>query len=304
MDALAVTLAPWETAALLGIAAALALLAGIAVQRLQRRVAQLTLEHDRCGQHLAEQDRALQRVARQRRELLANVSHDLRTPLASMQGYIELLLLRHGSLDPAEERNYLQTAARQGERLTRLVGDLFDLSRLEAGEQPLAPEDFVLAELAQDLMQKFAAEARQRGLRLEAPCDAPATLLRVHADLGLVARVLEGLVDNALRHTPAGGSVHLELGDDTAGGARIAVCDTGTGIAAEDLPGIFERYDRAARVRGPGHSEHAGLGLAIAQRIVELHGSRLEVRSTEGVGTQVSFVLPLAAPASTRRIAA
>jgi signal transduction histidine kinase len=297
-------LAMLDVLVLLVLAAALVSWALWRVHRLQQ---QLALRDDQLEQQarlLAGREQALRLLQQQRHELLARVSHDLRTPLASMQGYIELLLLRHGSLPAAEERNYLQTAARQGEKLTRLLADLFDLTRLEAGQWQARHEDFALAELAQDLLQKFAAEAAQRGLALALECRTPCSrATRVHADLALVARVLDSLLENALRHTPAGGRVVLELGQDE-GRARVVVRDTGRGIAADELPGIFERYERASRVRDADHSEHAGLGLAIAQHIVGLHGSRLEVRSAEGVGTSVAFALPLAIETPVRRIPA
>jgi hypothetical protein len=116
----------------------------------------------------------------------------------------------------------------------------------------------------------------------------------VQADIALVERVLENLVDNALRHTPPGGAVTIAVAGDEAH-ARMSVCDTGEGIAAEDLAGIFERYDRASRVGPPGAPGHAGLGLAIARRIVNLHGSQLQVHSTPGQGTRVWFELSLVA---------
>lgn len=297
-------LAMLDVLLLLGLAVALASWALWRVHRLQQQLALRDDQLEQQARRLAEREQALQQLQRQRHELLARVSHDLRTPLASMQGYIELLLLRHGGLPAAEERNYLQTAARQGEKLTRLLADLFDLTRLEAGQWQPQHEDFTLAELAQDLLQKFSAEAAQRGLQLALDCRTPCSrATRVRADLALVARVLDSLLENALRHTPAGGRIVLELGHDD-GRARVAVRDTGRGIAADELPGIFERYERASRVRDADHSEHAGLGLAIAQHIVGLHGSRLEVRSAEGVGTSVSFALPLAADITPRRIPA
>ena len=153
----------------------LALIGWGALWRGARRAARLADRVAALKALLDERDVQLERVMRQRRELLSNVSHDLRTPLAAMQGYIELLLMRYGSLEPAEERNYLQTAARQSEKLGRLVNDLFDLTRLEADQLALQPENFELTELTQDVVQKFAHEARTRGVRLEA--GATATLL-------------------------------------------------------------------------------------------------------------------------------
>jgi len=275
----------------------LALLAALAVaEARRRRQARLAAELEQMAAQLAQQAQQLQRAERAQSELLARVSHDLRTPLASMQGYLELLMLQRGKLDPAEEHNYLQTALRQSERLSRLVRDLFELTRLESIEVPPAGEDFALADLAHDTVQGFAREAGQRALQLAV---APPTddrswaALVVHADIGLIARALQGVVENALRHTPAGGSVTIELGR-SAGRARIVVNDTGEGIAAEALPSLFERYRHDDRVGGGGPQGHGGLGLAIARRIARLHGGELCVASERGRGTQVSLDLPLA----------
>lgn len=274
---------------LLPLAGVLALVDLGVLWRSARRAARLARLVTALQAQLDDRDVQLERVLRQRRELLSNVSHDLRTPLAAMQGYIELLLMRHGSLEPAEEPNYLQTAARQSEKLGRLVNDLFDLTRLEADQLALQPENFELGELTQDVVQKFAHEARLRGVRLEG--GSHAAMLWVHADLALVCRVLESLVDNALRHTAAAGSVTLEA---SAGDARtlVTVRDTGEGIAEADLPGLFDRYDSGSRVQGVGATP--GLGLAIARRIVLLHGGDIAVRSAPGRGTEVSFDLPSA----------
>lgn len=236
------------------------------------------------------------------RELLANLSHDLRTPLASLQGYLELLLLQHERLPPAEARNYLETAARQGERLSRLVVDLFELARLEADETRADTEALAPAELVQDLLQKFAPEAERRQLRLSGP--GPAALPLVRADIALLERLVDHLMGNALRHTPPGGEVGIALAADGER-VRVSVHDTGEGIAPEELPGLFERYHRAARVGGPDDGGHGGLGLAIARRIAQLHGSTLDVDSAPQQGTRVSFTLARAdAPAAALPVAA
>ncbi|WP_232539980.1 sensor histidine kinase [Azohydromonas aeria] len=237
---------------------------------------------------IADQLGELERVATRRRDLLANVSHDLRTPLASMQGYLEILLLRRGELSEAEERNYLEVAAKHSERLGRLVNDLFQLTKLEADDVHPQRERFPLAELVQDVAQKFALDAAQRGLALQAACGAAMPL--VEADIGMVERVLENLVENALRHTPEGGRVTLALGQ-AGGRASVAVSDTGVGIPADEVDKVFDRFYRADRT---GARHHAGLGLAIARLMVQLHGGQLTVRSTPGHGTTFSFDLPLA----------
>jgi signal transduction histidine kinase len=235
----------------------------------------------------------------QRRELLANVSHDLRTPLTLMQGYLETLLLRHGDLSRAEERSCLEVATRHAERLGRLVADLFELAKLDSPGEQIAAEPFSLGELAQDVAQKFVLHAKARSLRIEARLPpgrderAP-----VRGDIGLVERALENLVENAMRHTPEGGSVGIDVARDEARW-RVSVSDTGCGISRENLPHVFDRYFQAPRIEGvaPGRREdleprhHAGLGLAITRRIVALHGGTIRVDSTVGQGTVFSFDL-------------
>lgn len=254
-------------------------------------------EIDRLGaafqemsQRIASQLQALEHNAEQRRELLANVSHDLRTPLASMQGYLEILLLKHGTLAPEEERNYLAVAAKHSERLGKLVRDLFELTKLEADEIRPQPEVFPVTELVQDILQKFQLGAEQRGLRLEHFFGAAVPPVR--ADIGMIERVLENLIENAMRHTPSGGTVRVDI-DGGPQQVQVRVSDTGHGIPGEELANIFERYYRVDRGEF-GAEGSTGLGLAITRRIVELHGGRIAVDSTVGAGTRFRFALPAA----------
>jgi len=245
---------------------------------------------------VSEQVEALDHATRQRRDLLVNVSHDLRTPLAAMQGYLELLLLRHANLDHKERHNYLEIAARQCERLARLVRDLFQLAQLDGDDARPAREDFALGELIQDVIQKHASDAARR--KIDTRLVATGTTALVHADIALVERLLTGLIENALRHTPAGGSVTLQAAYGTADSPDrvvVTVRDTGEGIASADLAGLFERYQSTERIAGSSITPHGGLGLAIARRIVQLHGGALRISSSQGVGTEVKFDLPLAA---------
>jgi predicted ATPase/signal transduction histidine kinase len=229
-----------------------------------------------------------------RSELIANVSHDLRTPLAALRGYLEMLTLKGDELRRSTQRSYVEIALRQSEHLATLVDELFELAKLDFKGVRLAREAFQLAELAVDVLQKFqlGADRQQVALRFEGGQAVPP----VDADLGLVERVFDNLIGNALRHTPAGGSVSVTL---HAEAARVAACvaDTGGGIPEEELPFIFDRFYRVDRQR-----EHAGggagLGLAIAKRIVELHGGELRVHSIAGQGSRFSFDLPAAQPAA------
>jgi signal transduction histidine kinase len=257
--------------------------------------------------HIARQIAELERLDGQRRELLANVSHDLRTPLTLMQGYLETLLLRRGELTPGEERSCLEVAARHAERLGRLVADLFELTKLDGQAGRLQAEPFSLTELAQDIAQKFTLHAKAQQVRVALELDASTP--PVWGDIGLVERALENLVENALRHTPGGGEVSIEVAPGGTA-AQVRVRDTGCGISRENLPHVFDRYFQAPRVEltAQGHAvgpcvaadtvrHHAGLGLAITRRIVALHGGAIRVQSALGVGTVFCFELPFTAPA-------
>lgn len=250
----------------------------------------LALAFGELSERVACQLRQLETNDQQRRELLANVSHDLRTPLASMQGYLELLLIRQGSLAPEEARNYVEVAAKHCERLSKLVRDLFELTKLEANEIRLEPEAFPITELAQDVAQKYQLGAEQRGVGLDARVVEPVPPVR--ADIGKIERVLENLIENALRHTPRGGSIRI-LVSAREGRVQVAVSDTGQGIAPEHLDSVFDRYYRASRGE-ESDGGHAGLGLAISKRIVDLHGGSMRVESRLGAGSTFSFDLPAA----------
>ncbi|MBI3610379.1 MAG: HAMP domain-containing protein [Nitrospirae bacterium] len=225
-----------------------------------------------------------------RRELVANVSHDLRTPLASLHGYLETLLLKEGTLTPEEHRNYLEIATKHSERLGKLVSELFELAKLDSYETQPHVEPFSLSELVQDVVQKFqlTSEKKRVGLRAELPKNLPF----VSADIGLIERVLENLIENALRYTPEGGAITiaLVLNNDRV---KIQVADTGCGIPQEELPYIFDRF---YRVEKHERSDGAGLGLAIAKRILELHGSSIEASSVVNNGTTFTFHLPVYKP--------
>ena len=223
-----------------------------------------------------------------RRELMSNISHDLRTPLAALQGYLETLQMKDATLSPAERQQYLGTAMRRVARLNALIGSLFELAKLDAGEAEPQLEPFSLAELVQDEIQQFALAAQRKGVNLQT--QLPPNLPLVLGDIGLIERALENLLDNALRHTPAGGTACVfadACQEAKRQCVRVEVRDSGEGIAPEDLPHIFERNFRV--VKG---GEGAGLGLAITKRILELHGGQVEVQSAPGAGAAffVSFV--------------
>ncbi|MFC3286134.1 sensor histidine kinase [Litchfieldella rifensis] len=231
---------------------------------------------------------ALHETDRQRRELVANLSHDFRTPLTSLRGYTEQLLTTTTAMD-VDRRRMLTAILDNADRLTRLAQQLSTLARLDAYDKPLQREPFSLAELAHDIVGKFQHQARQAGISLTVTCDP--SLPRVEADLGLIDRVLSNLLDNALRATAAGGWVRLEA-EALDEGVRLAIVDNGVGIAAEELPVVTQRFyrTRTSIAKGDG----SGLGLSIVREICERHEAPLKIDSRVGEGTRVSMVLPYA----------
>lgn len=227
-----------------------------------------------------------------RRELVANVSHDLRTPVTSLQGYLETLVLKEGTLSLEERQRYQGIAVAQSKRLGELIGELFELAKLNSQEMKPCPESFALGELVQDVVQKLRVVVETKQVTLQAKLGEALPL--VSADIGLIERVLENLIENALRHTPPRGRVMVIL---RLMGDRILtqVSDTGCGIAANDLSHIFDRYYQVRKQQQTGDTG-AGLGLAITKRILELHGSTIKVESVINQGTTFSFHLAVAQP--------
>ena len=230
----------------------------------------------------------LQENDRLRRELVTNISHDLRTPLATMQGYIETLIIKDESLDAATRRQYLDTARKHSVHLGRLIQDLFELAMLDASRVSPAFEQFSLTELVQDVVQEFGLQAGEKNVSLQV--DPPGGDVSVVADISLIQRVLENLVGNALRYTPDGGKVSISV-HSGVDGVGVSVADTGPGISKDALPHIFDRFYQAKQAGGDSGGS-MGLGLAIAKRILELHGSEIRVISEEQRGTEFRFELP------------
>jgi two-component system OmpR family sensor kinase len=229
----------------------------------------------------------LRQMDNMRREMVANISHDLRTPLTTMRGYLETLQLKHADLSTEEQQQYLQTAIGHSQRLGRMVEELFELARLDSCESVVYSEPFSMCELVQDVTQKFQLRAREKLVQLNVSLNPESPL--VHGDIAMMQRVLENLLENGLRHTPAGGSINIGV-DVDSGGVIVHVTDTGCGIPAEDVPRIFERFFQQDKNRTSDNS--AGLGLAIVKRILELHDSVINVSSELERGTTFSFRLP------------
>lgn len=241
------------------------------------------------AERIKQQMTCLKENDQQRREMIANVSHDLRTPLTTLHGYLETLVLRMDRLDPQEQTQYLNIAIGHSQRLSQLVDELFELARLDSCETDISLEPFSLGDLIQDVAQKFHLRAQQNRIHLEFMND-PSDVW-VNGDIAMIQRVLENLIENALRHTPAGGRISLgfiEQGDQVV----VKVEDSGHGIPENELEHIFERFYRVEKSRSNEHKS-TGLGLSIAKRILEIHGSTIAVESTLNQGTTFTFPMAL-----------
>lgn len=222
----------------------------------------------------------LQAGEKQRRNLLADVTHELRTPLSVIRGNLEGLL---DGVYPAD-RAHVEPVLEETRVMSRLLEDLQTLSTAEAGALRLHREPLDPAEMVEDAVAAFRSSAAARGIELGQRV-AP-DLPLVDADPVRIGEVLSNLLQNSMRHTPAGGSVILDVRLAEDGGIAFWVTDTGPGISAEELPHVFDRFVKASDSGG------AGLGLAIAKSLVEAHGGGITAESEPGRGTIIRFVLP------------
>lgn len=229
----------------------------------------------------------MRQLDEQRRVLLADLSHDLRTPLANLQGYIETLALNEQSLSESERRRFVEVSLKNARNLKRLIDQIFELAYLEGGQITLSQEAFPLGELLYDVVAKFALSAGKKGVELHIfpeHCGC-----QVFADIAKLERVLTNLLENALRHTPCGGRINIRL-VLRDGKVRVEVQDTGVGIGQNELAYIFDARYRASNSR-EDRSLHTGLGLAISKKLMALLDSELKVQSELGKGTCFSFEL-------------
>ena len=229
----------------------------------------------------------LQSVDTARREMLANLSHDLRTPITTLLAHLESLQMEEAPLNEQERREYVEVSMRQGRRIARLIEQLLEAAKLEAGQISARPEAFPIGELLHDVVHKFALAARERGVSLAASVQPEE--LRVNGDIALLERVFDNLIENALRHTPDGG--HVIVSANRVGGrAQLAVSDSGAGMTREEAARAFDRFYRGDLGRSTT-SGQAGLGLAIVKSILDMHGTTISVDSRPGHGTSFRFDL-------------
>jgi two-component system OmpR family sensor kinase/two-component system sensor histidine kinase BaeS len=235
----------------------------------------------------------LGRADQRRRNLTADVAHELRTPLQIIQGNLE------GILDDVYEptEGHIVATLEETRLLARLVDDLRTLSLAEAGQLPLVLEPVDVAELLNDVGTSFGGQAEAAGIDLQVQTSGASSVMTIIADVGRLDQVVSNLMINALRHTPPGGTIRLlaepVLSEaEGCGGVRIIVSDTGEGIPAEDLPYVFDRFWRGDRSRSRASGAGSGLGLAIARQLVQAHWGRIGVESEPGQGTTFTIELP------------
>lgn len=224
-----------------------------------------------------------------RRELLTHLSHDLRTPLATMQGYIETMVIKGDNLSSNERTEYLATAQRNSMQLKRLIDQIFELAHLEDGQVTVNLETFAIGELLHDIMAKFALKAKSKNIHLS--LQPPQCRFIVYSDIAKLERIITNLLENALRHTSEGGEVAIIVSQLTDK-VKVAVTDNGSGISKEDIAYIFDARYRASNAIEDS-TPHAGLGLAISQKLSRILNSELLVDSQLGLGSNFSLSLQI-----------
>lgn len=226
----------------------------------------------------------MQSVDHFRKELIANVSHDLRTPLSVIKGYIETLIMKGDSLSDVDRNKFLKTAFKSSKDLSILIDQLFEYSKLEANQYLPKKEPFKIDELVQDIYMQYELQIDENNIDFHIGIDEKLPL--VYADISMVERVLKNLLDNAFKYTERGGRIALQLNDQNDG-VEVRIVDNGIGISPDDQKLIFERFSQQNKSK-----KGAGLGLAIVKKILDLHNVEIKVLSEPQKGSSFYFTLP------------
>jgi signal transduction histidine kinase len=232
----------------------------------------------------------LKQVENLRRELIANVSHDLRTPIAIIQGYIETLQMKANTITEQDRQKYTNTIKESAEKLDKLINELFELSKLEANQVKAKKEPFIIGELVSDITSKYHLMAESKNITINTQLNSE--IPPVHADISLIERVMQNLIDNAMKFTPTGGKILVKTIVGKNGTAEISVADNGIGVPENEREQIFARYYKGNNFTDL--QNNTGLGLAIVRKILDLHNSTLQLISNENRGSEFVFNLPLA----------
>jgi len=249
------------------------------LSQLERNVAEMAKQTVQQFEQISEQDS-------KRRDLFASLSHDLRTPLAALHGYLETLQIKSRSLNEEQRNEYTERAIKFSNRLKNLIDELFEMAKLDTLDTAPHIEPFALPELVQDMLQQYGSSAQYIDVSLQMKGDTVMPL--VEADIALIQRVFENLLGNALRYVQAGSMITILL-EKHENHVKVVVADTGCGMEEKVLTHIFDPLFQVNNAhRG---DEHSGLGLAIVKRILELHHSSIQVQSKLNIGTQFTFQL-------------
>ena len=259
-----------------------------------KEIRELETSFIKTARHIHRQLTQIQTTEKQRRQWLSHVSHDFRTPLAAMNGYLETWLLTHQAQENSAQPGsfeLIHLALKNGHQLRHLVDQLFELALLENGSTPFQPEPINLLELIQDVKQRMKIYASQKGINLILQVKQPSEDIIVMADIAKLERILVNLINNAIRHTPKDGTVGTQIDTSDPLNVTVHIVDTGIGIPPTELNAVFEPRYKASNSQGKA-TEHAGLGLSIVKHLVELHQSHIEVKNRHPTGCEFSFQLP------------
>lgn len=235
----------------------------------------------------------IRRMDELRRVLVANVSHDLRTPLSIIRGYVETIILKEPTLTSQERKEYLETILKNSDHLLKLVEELFELSKLETKETEPHKEMLSLAELLQDIYQKNLIVAQKKNIKFT--LDVAENLPFINADIGMMEKVFQNLLENAFKFTPADGEVKIIFKRKYQHVLYVNISDTGLGMSLEEIPFVFDRYYQVNRISYDKHMG-SGLGLSIVKRILDIHNFEITVKSEPSKGTSFFISIPVSSP--------
>ena len=259
-------------------------------------VSLLSVSFYHMAQQITESLERLEKLDTVRKEFLAYVSHDLRTPLTGTTAYLETLALKFDSLSDTEKKTFIEKSLANCARLDSMINELFELARLDNNQVTLNNQLFSIEDSLSDLYSSLEGIAKKKDIQLDVQCTLSES--SVFGDIAKLERVIQNLVENAIHYTPNQGTVtisaiNLPAKEDQENCVQITISDTGQGISEEDLPYIFEPYYRSESALKP-YQKGAGLGLAICQRLLALHGTKLQVESTLNKGTRFFFNVNIA----------
>jgi len=250
-------------------------------------LSKIGLEFNTMADTIEESIEKMKGIDNLRKELIGNISHDLRTPVAAIQGYAETLVLKKDNLSSAERERYLEIICKSTKKLKKLVFDLFELSKLQSNQVTLHPEPFSIGELIHDIVNKYRLISQQKRISINTIISK--NLPVVSADISLIDRVIQNLIDNAILFCGEGDTITIDINPEEPEKVQIRISDSGEGINSDALPYIFERYYTTK-----SNESSSGLGLAIVKKIIDLHQTSIHVRSIPGKGTSFDFSLPVA----------